>query len=298
MNSTNPFLSVLAVGISGSARLHEKLGGSEAARAVDRCLKRIERAVEACGGRVVRLGSDEAMATFDAADAAVQAAIEMQQRIADLPPVSGVKTAIRVGIACGCAPCPGPSAEDGLAREAARLVGVAKSGQVLAVARIREALPETLRALAIDTGLTLPDEAAGGIVEISLAETPGAASAGSAPWREADAACPANGWLRLRYGGDTLVLDERRPVVDMGRDGACDLVIRDRRASRRHATIKRRGNLTVLVDRSTNGTYVTIGSGAEQFVKHGECVLSGSGIITFAASSSAPDADYAEFECS
>ncbi len=73
--TANPFLSVLATGISGCARLHEKLGGSEAARAVDRCLKRIERAVEAGGGRIVRVGGDEVLAAFDAADAVVHAAI-------------------------------------------------------------------------------------------------------------------------------------------------------------------------------------------------------------------------------
>ena len=53
----------------------------------------------------------------------------------------------------------------------------------------------------------------------------------------------------------------------------------------------------MLVDRSTNGTYVTIDGDSEQFVKHGECTLYGSGVIAFAASSSAPDADCAEFEC-
>lgn len=296
--TANPFLSVLATGISGCARLHEKLGGSEAARAVDRCLKRIERAVEAGGGRIVRVGGDEVLAAFDAADAVVHAAIEMQQRIADLPPVSGVKMAIRVGISCGHSVPAGSPAEDELAREAARLAGVAKSGQILSVERIRAALPEALRVLAVDEAQRLPGDSERGepVVEIALSETSAADAAARAAGALRDAG-QADGSLRLRYGGDTVVLDERRPVVDMGRDGACDLVIRDRRASRRHATIKRRGNLFVLVDRSTNGTYVTIDGDSEQFVKHGECTLYGSGVIAFAASSSAPDADCAEFEC-
>lgn len=64
-------------------------------------MKRIERAVEAFDGDLIKIGGDEMKAAFHTADAAVHAAIEMQQRIADLPPVSGVNPAIRVGISCG-----------------------------------------------------------------------------------------------------------------------------------------------------------------------------------------------------
>ena len=70
-------------------------------RAVDRCMKRMERTVEGFSGRIVRIVGDELMATFPHADEALQAAVEMQQRIADLPPVSGVKLEIRIGFAHG-----------------------------------------------------------------------------------------------------------------------------------------------------------------------------------------------------
>ncbi|MDR0577739.1 MAG: adenylate/guanylate cyclase domain-containing protein [Candidatus Accumulibacter sp.] len=292
MNATYPFLTVLAAGITGSARLHEKLGASEAARAIDRCLKRVGRAVEAFGGRIVRSGGDEVIAEFDTADAVLHAAVEMQQRIGDLPPVSGAKMAIRVGISCGQIP-PGQPGRDGLAREAARLAGIAKSGQTLAIGRIGGALPEALRAQISSTGLVLLGESGKNesIVEIDLLEMPAG--------QELDPAGnhSRSGWLRLRYGGNVIALDKYRPVIDMGRDGACDLVIRDGRASRHHAAIRRRGDLTVLIDRSRNGTYVTMDGDAEQFVKQGECTLHGAGVIAFAASATAPDADCAEFEC-
>jgi hypothetical protein len=287
MNATNPFLSVLAAGISNNAHLYKKLDSSEAARAVDRCLKRIQRSIEAGGGRVIRIGGGEVLAAFDAADSAVNAAIEMQQRIADLPPVSGAKMSIRVGISRGGAVSrAGQTLEDCLAEEAAHVAGIAKSGQILAIGRICEALPETLRALAADTKSTLVNESGRKetLVKIRLPETPIGVPRPAAS-------------LRLRYGGITLVLDEHKPVIDMGRDGTCDIIIRDPRASRHHAMMKRRENLIVLIDSSTNGTYVTIEGHSEQFVKHGECVLYGNGVIAFAASSTAPEADCAQFEC-
>jgi hypothetical protein len=288
----NSFLSVLAAGIAGNAQLHEKLESSEAERAIDRCLKRILRAVEAGGGSIVQTGGGEAVAAFDMADTAVNAAIEMQQRVADLPPVSGIKMAIRVGVSCGVTAS--QSVEDGLAREAAHLAGIAKAGQILAVGRICQSLPATMQALSIDTGLTLPDESGRktAVVEIKHGTAP-AESPRPAP----AAALSQGGGLRLRYGKAVIVLDEKKPVIDMGRDGACDVVIRDPRASRRHATINRRENHVVLIDKSSNGTFVTIDGDSEQFVKHAKITLRGKGVIAFAASSADPDADCARFEC-
>src|SRR5512146_2387517 len=101
MNEAPLNVSVLFADVSGSARLHEKLGSAEALRAVDRCMKRMERTVDGFNGRIVKIVGDELMATFDHADEALQAAIEMQLRVADLPPVSGVKLEIRVGFSHG-----------------------------------------------------------------------------------------------------------------------------------------------------------------------------------------------------
>lgn len=299
MNFAYPLLSVLAAGISGSARLHERLGNAEASRAVDRCVKRIERSVDAFGGRVVRIGGDEVIAVFDTADAAIHASIEMHQRVADLPPVSGVKMAIRVGISCG-EPAPDQSSVDENAvREAAHLAGTAKSGQTLASECIREQVPTTLLSLVSDTGLMLLN-ASGvneSVLEIAVPEVPTSAT-GSAEGagRKPDTADPAGGCLRLRYAGDTVLLNERKSIVRMGRDGACDVVIHDRRASRHHAAIERRGGAVMLIDKSTNGTYVTFEGMPEQFLKHSECALRGKGVISFASSSATPDADFAEFE--
>jgi hypothetical protein len=290
----NSFLSVLAAGIAGNAHLHEKLESSEVARAIDRCLKRMQRSIEAGGGIVVCTGGGEVMATFDAADDAINAAMDMRQRVADLPPILGLKMAIRVGVSYGVIARAGQSAEDSLAGEATHLTGIAKAGQILTIDRICQALPETMQALVADTGATLPDESGhkSAIVEIRPATAPAESSR-----QEPAAALSTSGCLRLHYGKAVIVLDENKPIIDMGRDSTCDIIIRDPRASRRHATINRRGNHIALIDKSTNGTFVTIDGDSERFVKHAEFILHGKGIITFASSSTEPDADCARFEC-
>jgi hypothetical protein len=283
---------VLAAGIAGNAQLHGKLAGPEAGRAIDCCLKKILRVIEVGGGNVLQTGGGEVVAAFGAADAVVNAAIEMQQRVADLPPVSGVKMAIRVGVSCKVTA--GQLAEDGLVREAAHLAGIAKAGQILAAGRICQSLPAALQARSTDTGSTLLGEPGSktAIVEIGS----GAASVQSLRYTP-DIVLSTGGGLRLRYGKAVIVLDGKKPVIDMGRDGACDVVIRDPRASRRHATIKCCENRVVLIDKSSNGSFVTIGDDSEQFVKHAEIALHGKGVIAFAASSAEPDADCARFEC-
>ena len=56
-------VSVLLADVSGSARLHEKLGKAEALRAVDRGMKRMERTVEGFNGRIVKIVGDEMPST-------------------------------------------------------------------------------------------------------------------------------------------------------------------------------------------------------------------------------------------
>lgn len=86
---------------AAARRLIEKLGETEASHAVERCLARMERAVLGCAGRIVKQLNGELLALFDRADEAAQAAIDMQVRVADLPPISGVKLAVRTAFSCG-----------------------------------------------------------------------------------------------------------------------------------------------------------------------------------------------------
>ena len=58
-------------------------------------------------------------------------------------------------------------------------------------------------------------------------------------------------------------------------------MIADRRASRTHARIERRRDKFVLIDQSTNGTYVTFDGEAEFALKREEVILRGKGRICF-----------------
>lgn len=100
----------------------------------------------------------------------------------------------------------------------------------------------------------------------------------------------------MRYGGAVLLAGDQRPSLALGRDAGCDLVIGDRRASRSHGRIERRGDKFVLSDRSTNGTYVAFAGEAAFLLRREELVLRGRGRVSFAAPADGGNADAVEFE--
>lgn len=287
--------SVLFADVSGSARLHEKLGGAETVRAVDRCLKRMERAVEGFGGHIVKMVGDELMAVFEVADEASQAAVEMQQRVADLPPVSGVKLEIRVGFAHGEVRDEGGRLVGETVNLAAHLAGLAAPGQVLTSPQTQETLSPALKKSTRELAAHEVRAKSGTFFEVLSPDSIGLSAKDSLATGGLENGSPAKGFM-LNYAGRSIMLNEHSPRISMGRDPDCDVVIHDRRASRHHATIEWLDQHVVLIDKSTNGTYVTPRGEPEQFVRRRECLLRGRGVIAFAASLSAADADCAEFE--
>lgn len=299
MSEESRSLSVLLAGVSGSARLHEKLGAAEAARAVDRCAKRMERAVETFRGKTVEASGDEVMATFDHADKAAQAAVEMLERVADLPPVSGVQLEIRIGLAHGPVTTSAEGRLDGEAvTQAVWLAGHASPGQILTNAAtaslLTAALPATIRHRPLD--VTDDHAISGGVVELQ----PSRPSPSIEHHLPADGASPVSGAalrLKLHYHERFFFFPQGDSgSFQMGRDETCNLVIHDRRASRQHATLVWRGERVVLIDKSTNGTYVTIENEPEQFVRRREFMLRGKGMICFSAPIASADADFVCFE--
>jgi hypothetical protein len=102
--------------------------------------------------------------------------------------------------------------------------------------------------------------------------------------------------LCLRHGGKEMILGPGRELIRLGRENSCDIVIADRKASREHARIERRRDKFVLVDVSSNGTFVTFHGQPEMAVKREEVVLQGRGSISFGHPYSADPTEVAAFE--
>jgi pSer/pThr/pTyr-binding forkhead associated (FHA) protein len=86
--------------------------------------------------------------------------------------------------------------------------------------------------------------------------------------------------LNLEFQGKKVTMQPAQRVLVIGRFEENDLVVDDRTVSRRHARIIFRNGKFVLIDQSTNGTFVSPEGGQEVcLMSEEEYPLSGSGLI-------------------
>ena len=85
--------------------------------------------------------------------------------------------------------------------------------------------------------------------------------------------------LRLRFDDRELVVDERRSEISIGRAPENDVVVKGHLSSRMHARIVIGRSNFILIDQSTNGTFVQTSGGADLFVREDILQLKGDGMI-------------------
>jgi adenylate cyclase len=270
-------LAVLFADVAGSTRIYETVGDAEALATIGRCIALVRSVCEGHGGRLIKTIGDEAMVMFAQADQAAEAAAEMQMRLSEQPLSERVRIAIRVGFNYG----PAIEVENDVFGDsvnvAARMVGLAKAEQVIlseqTVAALAPALRSRVRQIDSLTVKGKHDDIA--IYELIWQDSEAELTAVTMRPR----AVPVH--VRLRHGTRELELDEARPSCSIGRDQQNDVVIADRMASRTHARIERRRDKFVVVDQSTNGTYVTVEGEPEVHLRREELMLRGRGHISF-----------------
>lgn len=292
MNQPQRLITVLFADVVGSARLHERLGDIEAAYAVDRCMKRIARCVESFRGSNVQTIGSEHLATFDAVEDACLAAIDMQLRIADLPPMSGHKLTIRVGMHSGMCPTKIDELDSPCIRIAARVTSLATQDQIILSDSLIDALPPDLKQSLSPLHKLAP-----------LSDGEHSFALHTMRWQQAIEATPRhasrsgkNLRLAVHYHGKSVVLDQQAPVLTLGRDPDSTLLIEDRKASRKHARIEYRADGFYYRDFSTNGSFVCFEGETESLLRHDEIRLEGNGRVCFGSSGNDTKSDFLTFD--
>jgi len=295
MNPIQSNLAVLFADISNSTRLYETLGDHAALQLIDRCLTTLKGVAQKFGGRTIKTIGDEIMCVFPSAEAGLQAASEMQVAISKESPQGNVRLAVRIAFHYGLV-----IEEDGdvfgdTVNVAARLGDLAKAEQILTSQQTVDALPAYLR-LGIRPVGVLPLK--GKQEDVHVCE---------AIWQFGDdltmmqgripSSPKALGKFKLTLGEKAWLLDENHDALSVGRDAHSDVVVANKMASRQHARIERRREKVVLVDVSTNGTFVTLDGATEMMVRREEMLLHGSGTLCFGQSAHDPDSEILHFTC-
>ena len=71
--------------------------------------------------------------------------------------------------------------------------------------------------------------------------------------------------LEVSYNKTSVVVNQEKSGLMMGRSKACDLPINEQLASRQHVKIELRRDKFFVIDQSTNGTHIKIDGGDESF---------------------------------
>ena len=105
---------------------------------------------------------------------------------------------------------------------------------------------------------------------------------------EATSMLPTLGWesrtqtaarLVVSFRDTTIEVTDLKKHINMGRADDNDLVVKGNLISRIHARIEKRRGRFMLIDQSTNGTFLQSDTGEETFVRRDSTELVGEGII-------------------
>jgi class 3 adenylate cyclase len=293
MSAPDRELAVLFADIAGSTSLYERIGNAAAFAAISRCLEMAAATAQRRGGRLVKTIGDEALLLFATADDAVEAAGEIQRRMAESTGGNDLRLAFRIGLHFGPAIESSGDVFGDAVNVAARMVALAKRGQVILSQATMGRLSPTLagRVRELDLLTVKGKEQDIGICELVWQD--------STADLTAMAVRPAMraGRLLLTQGTRTIELAVGAAALVFGRDAQNDVVVADPLASRLHARIERRRDKFVLVDQSSNGTFVAVDGEPEVVLRREEMILRGRGTISFGHSRDPGQGEAIAFAC-
>jgi len=274
MPETSNAIAILFADLGESTHLYETLGDERARALTASCLRRMIDAVHHHGGTLIKTIGDEVMATFPAADAAAAAALDILSAVGASSIADGARLGAHVGFHFGPVLHEEGDVFGDAVNVAARIVSLARTGEILTTRQAVEALSPARRTATrqIDRRSLRGREESLDVFQL-LPETEEATAVISVPFSEDR----SPGRLVLWQGEDCFVVSPEHPSLTIGRDLENELVLADPRVSRRHARVRLRHGKFVLRDESTNGTLVMTDDGKAIALHREDLTLQGSG---------------------
>ena len=291
MTATPRSCLVLFVDISGSSRLYQQLGDEAAHRRVQACLDLLRGIVTAQSGRVVKTIGDGLLCEFADADAGLVGAEAMQSAVEQEGGQREPKLNIHVGCHFGPVIDTAGDLYGDTVNVAARVLDLAREGQIIITQETARQLSEALqRHVRLLHGVHVRGRH-DPLTAVDYVWQKHGDFTAAAPAPTASAAR-----LKLQFDGRELWLDHAGlSVIRLGRGLECHIIVREPEASRLHATIEARGDRFVLMDHSSNGTYLAFEGPTEVCLKREEIILPPRGHIALGVSTSAAHATVVAF---
>ncbi len=272
-------VAILFADVVGSTQLYDKFGDTKASETVAACLSVMKDSTHQFNGTVIKTIGDEVMATFPDVDDAMSAAIMMQTQItADNKEEGRIPVSIRIGCHFGPVVQEQNDIFGAAVHTANRMTSQAKARQVVisgdTVKKMSDKFKDQTRQIDVAS-------VRGRIDEVALYEL---------LWNpdEATSMLPTIEWedrgknaskVEISFRDQSIEVSDQRKSVTLGRADDNDLVIKGNLISRIHAKIEMRRGKILLIDQSTNGTFLQNIEGDESFVRRDSVEIHGEGTI-------------------
>lgn len=273
-------VAIVFADVVGSTQLYDKYGDTKASETVASCLDIMKDATYQFNGTVIKTIGDEVMSTFPTADEAMGASVMMQTLItAEGKKEDGIPVLIRIGCHFGPVVQEQNDIFGAAVHTANRMTSQAKAKQIVisgfTVEQMSPELRQQTRQIDVAT-------VRGRLDEVALFEL---------VWQpdEATSMLPTIDWetrasrkaskLLLNFRDTTVEVSDQRKSINIGRADDNDLVVKGNLISRIHARIELRRGKFMVIDQSTNGTFLQNVQGQETFVRRDSTELASEGTI-------------------
>lgn len=272
-------VAILFADVVGSTQLYDKFGDTKASETVAQCLDVMKDATHQFNGTVIKTIGDEVMATFPTVEDAMGAAVMMQSRIsADNKQDDRIAVSIRIGCHFGPVVQEQNDIFGAAVHTANRMTSQAKARQIVisgeTVAKMSADLKNQTRQIDVATVRGKLDEVA--LYELLWNPEEATSMLPTIEWENQERKASR---LQLSFRDQSIEVNDKRKSVIMGRAEDNDLVIKGNLISRIHAKVEMRRGKFILVDQSTNGTFIQNLQGEENFVRRDSTEINGEGTI-------------------
>lgn len=272
-------VAILFADVVGSTQLYDQFGDTKASETVALCLEAMKDATQQFNGTVIKTIGDEVMSTFPTVDEAMKAAITMQSRItSDNKQEGRIPVSIRVGCHFGPVVQEQNDIFGAAVHTANRMTSQAKSRQIVisddTVKRLSEDLRKQTRQIDVATVRGRLDEVA--LYELLWNPEEATSMLPTIEWESRDRKISR---LQLGFRDQLIEVNDRCKSVNIGRADDNDLVVKGNLISRIHAKVEMRRGKFLLIDQSTNGTFLQSVRGDETFIRRDSTELVGEGTI-------------------
>lgn len=272
--------AVMFADISGSSALYQRQGDTQAKLILDRALAVMLGESQAHGGILVKTIGDEIMVRFDEPNDALLAASSIQNAFCQNPELATL--AVRIGLDYGPVIFQEGDVFGAAVNDAACIAHIARANQCIIGSALYQALKLSSQnqCQEFDRITLKGHKAKTSLYRLSWAECSSTDNATTVMSLTDITQQLDKNRICIQYQGRDFSLTPEATPFKIGRDpDLAQLHVSTGLASREHCHIEYRRGKFILVDHSTNGTYVSVGNRPEIYLRREELPLAEQGSI-------------------